>query len=694
MKSLLIMFVCGFAMAATVSRGQTPPAIDETVEAMPEPRPMTVEDLWAMERVGAPAVSPDGRWLAFTVTRFSAEENKGEGDLWLVPSDGSAAPRRLTWNKGSDGSPVWSPDSATLVFVSKRGEDPPQLYRLPMNGGEAEPLTELPIGVSSPKWFPDGKRIAFVATTFPDLDGDFEKIKERLEARKEDKTSAKISDSHVLRYWDHYLTDGTVPHLFVLDLESREIRDLTPGFDRLTGFGSFDWDLAPDGEEAAFSANSTEPPFQKLDFNLFLLSLESGEMKLLTEDNPAWDGGPVYTPDGRYILFGRTRRPDISPDQGVLVRYDRASGEMVELTGEWDYEPNGWVVTPDSSTILFHAQDSGRRNLFAMPVAGGTPRLLVRGGATSGVAVGGGERAIYLSESLSQPPELMAVGLEGGEPKALTTFNAERLAQLTFGEVEDLTFEGADGDSVQMFVIHPPGFDASKSWPLLMLIHGGPHGAFQDSFHFRWNGSLFAAPGHVVAMVNFHGSTGFGQAFAESILGAHAEKPFIDVMKATDLLADRPYIDAERMAAAGGSYGGYLVSWILGHTDRYKALVNHAGVYDLMAQFASDYTWSRGNNYGAEPWEDPVRIDRWSPSRFAASFNTPTLILHGEKDYRVPYTQGINLHHVLTGKGVPSRIVIFPDENHWVLKPQAAKLWWGEVFAWLDQYIGSGPRER
>ncbi len=722
MKSFVLTpFVLAAALAAVPMRAEEPadaspdeqPSDDETQPA--EKRPLTVEDLWAMERVGSPAVSPDGSLVAFTVTTFSKEENKGESDLWLVPSDGSAEPRRLTWQKGADGRPAWSPDGRTLAFVSKRSEDAAshsrasgataQLYLLPMAGGEAEPVTELPIAPGTPKWFPDGKRIAFAAKTFPDLNDDFEKLKERLKERKEDKTKVKISDRRLLRYWDHYMTDGKVHHVFVLDLESREVKDLMPGYDQLTGFRGFDWDLAPGGDEIAFSANTTEPPWQKLNFDLHLLSVESGEIKRITADNlshlrasgaTASEGDPYYTADGRYLLFGYNDRAEIAPDLTHLARYDRKSGEILGLTAGWDREPSGWRVAADGKTVVFHAQDGGRRHLYKMSIDGGEPRRLAEGGATGAVRVAGAGRLVFLKESFRAPDELYTVGLDGGEPERISFFNGRLLDAIDFGSTESTTFEGADGEEVQMHVLLPPGFDRqaglpSRKWPLLVLVHGGPHGAWLDSFHFRWNAALFAAPGYVVAAVNFHGSTGFGQAFAESILGNHADKPFEDVMKATDAMLDRGYIDPERLAAAGGSYGGYMASWILGHTDRFACLINHAGVYDLMAQYASDYTWSRSNNYGASPWQDPERVDRYSPSRFAEHFKTPTLILHGEKDYRVPVTQGINLHGVLTGKGVESRIVIFPDENHWIMKPQAAEIWWAEVHGWLEKHIGKGP---
>ncbi len=653
------------------------------------PRPLSVEDLWAMERVGAPALSPNGAWVAFTLSVYDVEANKGNTDLWLVPADGSAAPRRLTWNEGSDGSPVWSPDSGSLVFVSKRGENPPQLYRLPMTGGEAEPLTELPMGVGRPRWLPDGRGLVFAAKTYPDLNDDFEKLAERAQKRKDDETKAKITESRLLRYWDKYRTDGRVDHLFLLDLETRQVRDLMPGYGGLTGFGSFSWDLSPDGKEAAFAANATEPPFTKLDFNIFLLDLESGEIRGITAENPASDSSPYYTPDGRFLLFGRNHRPEISPDFTRLARYDRSSGEIRELTADWDGQPSDWRAVGDR--VLFRAQARGRRHLYAMSLTGGEPEVIAQGGNITGLATGPSGRIVFSRESFHTPAELFALeSTAGGDPVQITHINQHRLAAIDFGTVEDVTFTGAEDEEAQMFVLYPPGFDRTKKWPLLMLVHGGPHGAWLDSFHYRWNAALFASPGYVVAALNFHGSTGFGQAYAESILGAHAEKPFVDVMRATDHLLATGYIDEKRLAAAGGSYGGYLVSWILGHTDRFAALVNHAGVYDLMAQFASDYTWSRSNNYGASPWEDPARIDRWSPSRYAKNFSTPTLILHGELDYRVPYTQGVNLHGVLTGKGVPSRIVIFPKENHWIQKPQAAGLWWGEVFHWLERHIGKG----
>ncbi|HJQ98485.1 MAG TPA: S9 family peptidase, partial [Candidatus Polarisedimenticolaceae bacterium] len=301
------------------------------------------------------------------------------------------------------------------------------------------------------------------------------------------------------------------------------------------------------------------------------------------------------------------------------------------------------------------------------------------------VAKAGG--VVFTKQSLTAPAEIYRALRDGSGVTALTHVNDERMKAFDVGRVEDMRFKGAAGDEVQMFVVYPPGHDGSKKAPLVQMIHGGPHGSWTDAWSYRWNPLLFAAPGYVVACVNFHGSMGSGQKFADAIVGAHGDKPFTDVMNATDVLIERGIVDPDRMAAAGGSYGGYLTAWILGHTDRFKALVVHAGVYDLLGQFASDSAYGRSNNYGAEPWVDPERIDRYSPSRFAANFKTPTLVIHGEKDYRVPYTQGMNLYGVLTGKGVPAKILVFPEENHWVLKAQSAKIWYGEVLGWLGRWM-------
>lgn len=666
-------------------------ALVASAEPAPK-RPMTVEDLWAMTRVGGPALSPDGKWAVFSATVWSMDENKSNSDLWIVPTDGSAAPRRLTFNEGSDGGPSFSPDGRFILFSSKRGDGPSQLYRLPVDGGEAEKLTDLPVAPEDPKWLPDGSKIVFLAHTWPDLNDDFAAVKKRLDEAEKSKAKAFVSENRLVRYWDRWLTDGRYPHFFALDLATRKVTDLTPGMARQMGLMETGggWDLSPNGGEIAFAANATDPPYATLNYDVFVVGASGGQVVNLTADNPADDVRPRYSPDGRWLLYGRQTRANVDPDFTRLTLRNRDSGATVTLAPGWDVNPSGWEFTPDSTTITLVGEQGGRDHLWALALDATAPRLVRRGGSIGGAQPGPGGIVVYTKQSLLSPAEIFATTLAGEAERALTAFNRERLDGLDLGSYEDVRFRGAGGDEVQMFVVYPPGFDPKKKWPLLQVLHGGPHGSTTDSWHYRWNAALFSSRGVIGVHVNFHGSMGEGQKFAESIVGAHGDKPFEDVMKSTDALIARGFVDPERMAVSGGSYGGYLTSWTISQTPRFKAAIVHAGVYDFLSQMASDVSYGRLENYGGTPWDSPEKIDRWSPSRQAKGFRTPTLVIHGDKDYRVPVTQGLELYGVLQAKGVPSRLVVFPEENHWVLKPQNAKIWWSEFFGWLDRYGVTG----
>ena len=357
------------------------------------------------------------------------------------------------------------------------------------------------------------------------------------------------------------------------------------------------------------------------------------------------------------------------------------------LTDGWDNSAGGWQWTEDGRTLAFTAEVRARVNLYAVDAQGGTPREIHHGGTVAGVELTKSGEAIFQRHAVDAPPEIAAVKLDGTGFRYLTRVNEALMARTSMGDVEEMTFKGAGGDEVQMFVVFPPAFDRAKKYPLVQLVHGGPVGTFGDGFSFRWNPHAFAAPGYVVAMVNFHGSSSFGQKWVESILGAHPDKPFADVMAATDFLIAKGYIDDQKLAAAGGSYGGFMINWIEGHTNRFKALVSHAGVYSLTGQFASDAVEGRQHSYGGYPFTNLENIEKWSPNRFAVNFNTPMLVLHGERDFRVPVTQGLELYGVLTAKGVPARLVYYPDENHWILKPQNSKHWYSEVLGWLARYL-------
>lgn len=656
-------------------------------EPMTAKHRFTVDDMWAVKRVGAPVVSPDGSLVAYTVSTWDAEENRSNADLWLTPVAGGPV-RRLTTSKASDTSVAFSPDGRRIAFVSKRdGDTAAQLYVLSLEGGEAERVTERPTAVSNPKWLKDGRRIAFVSSVLGGAES-AEGTRKGLEARDKAKVKARVTENRLFRFWDRWLTDDEYPHIFVVDLETREVKDLLPGskrhFDLLEGTGSFD--VSPDGATLVFSANSTEPPFKTLNRDVYSVPTAGGPVTNLTASNLADDGDPVFSPDGRTIAYGAEKKADGWPDYTRLAVMDLATGKSTLLTDGWDNAAREWAFSKDGKDIVFHAEVRARVNLYRVPVTGGVPKELHKGGTTSGAAPLPDGGIVFSEHSLTRPPEIVVLDHRGAV-RRLTGVNDALVAEWDLGTVAEKTFKGAGEDEVQMFVLLPPGFEATKKYPLVHLIHGGPVGTFGDAFSFRWNAQAFAAPGYVVAMVNFHGSSSFGQPFVESILGAHPDKPFADVMRATDALVAEGHVDPSRMAAAGGSYGGFLVDWILGHTDRFKALVTHAGVYDLLAQFASDSTYGRQHSYGGYPFTNRDNVEKWSPNRYAAAFVTPTLVLHGERDFRVPVGQGLELYGTLTAKGVPARLVCYPDENHWILKGANSKHWYGEVLGWLDRWL-------
>ncbi len=519
-------------------------------------KPLTVEDIWSVQRVGAPVLSPDGKSVAYTLATYDMDENRSNADVWLVPVAGGPA-RRLTTGKTSETSPVWSPDGRRLAFVSKReGDAATQIYLLPLDGGEAERLTEMPLGVSNPKWLPDGSRIAFVSAVVAGAETP-EGTKKAVDAREKGKVKARVTESRLYRFWDRWLTDDEFPHIFLVDVATRKVTDLLPGSRRYFGLqdGEGDYDVSPDGKTIVFAANRTEPPYRELNSDLFAVSIEGGPPRNLTADNPASDSGPRFSPDGRRLAYGIERKADGWPDYTRLALMDMASGRTTVLTEGWDNSAAGWTWTRDGQTLVFHAEARGRTNLYRVAAVGGTPKGIHYGGTASGAEVTPDGKIVFSRQSFDRPPELAVVGLDGAGLRPLTSVNDALAATWDLGAVKDLTFKGAGGEDVQMYLVFPPGFAPGRKYPLVHLVHGGPHNSFGDGFHFRWNAHAFAAPGYVVALVNFHGSSGFGQPFLESILGAHGDKPFTDLMKATDFLIEKGMVDGDRMAAAGGSRG-------------------------------------------------------------------------------------------------------------------------------------------
>jgi dipeptidyl aminopeptidase/acylaminoacyl peptidase len=479
-----------------------------------------------------------------------------------------------------------------------------------------------------------------------------------------------------------------VPHLFIVDLATRAVRDLTPRsshwFDWMDMCGQYD--IAPDGREIAYAGVVFDDQRSLLRSAIFTVPMAGGEPTCLTADHPADDIWPRYTRDGRSIVYGMSHDPFFYADRIRLMRYDRSARTHAALLDQWNLSPTHWEFGPDG-TLYIEAEDAGRVSLFAVR-AGAEPQPIVRGGTIAGLRPAGDGRLYFTLQTLMAPPEVHCAEAAGGAATRVTRFTEPALAGIAMGEVREVQFEGASGESVQMYVILPVGHDPARKYPLVQVVHGGPHGISADSFHFRWNAQLFAAPGYVAAMVNFQGSTSWGQDFAKRIQGAWGERPLEDVMRATDLLVGSGLVDESRMAAAGGSYGGYMAAWIAGHTDRFRCIVNHAGVFDTLAQYASDVTQGRAQSFGGEPWDGLERIDRWNPARHTHAMVTPMLVIHGERDFRVPVTQGLECYGMLKAKGVPARLVYFPDENHWVLKPRNSIFWYREVQGWLKRWLG------
>ncbi|HUF61218.1 MAG TPA: S9 family peptidase [Verrucomicrobiales bacterium] len=668
-------------------------------------RLITPHDLWAMKRLGSPALSPDGSMAVFTVTEWSIEKNKSTTHLWVVDLAGGVPWRLTSAPNATDASPRWSPDGGRIAFTSKRGEDESSaLYVMSIDGGEPEKILELPYAITSPRWMPGGDSLVVATSVIPELAGTLDDdglaaMRKEIKRRKDSKITAKATEDRQFRFWDQWLTDGLAHRLLLVDLASREFTDLTPGFDRMfvtvgQTAPEVRFDVAPDGGNIAVTMNSTPPPYDDVpNHDIYLIPTDgSGALKNLTSENPGADGGAVFAPDGRSFVFTRTKSPYYNGEFAKLFRHDLTTGENLSLTEALDYAIGSAAFSPDSRTLWLTAEDKGSLPVFKMNGDGADFASVFRQGTSSGLDAAGGA-AVFLNNTAGRPDELFALDPATGTARQITHFNADLLVQLDLGSAEEYWFDGAGGDRVQGFLFLPPSFDAAKSYPLLQLMHGGPHTMAGDAWSYRWNAHVFAATGHVTTWVNRHGSTGFGQSFSQSILNAWGDKPLEDILKATDfLLARFSNIDPKRLAAAGGSYGGYMAAWAAGHTDRFACLINHAGVNDFITQYGADVTsYSFAQVLGGAPWDNPEGMQRNNPMSYAKNFQTPMLIIHGQLDYRVPYANGTALYGVYRAMGLPARLIIFPDENHWILTPQNSIYWNWEFQRWLARWTGGTP---
>jgi dipeptidyl aminopeptidase/acylaminoacyl peptidase len=676
--ALRFVMVTALAVAALVA---------SAAQAVAQQRPMTAEDLWSMGRVGAPVVSPDGRSVVYTVTRYDLETGRGRTHLWLVPVAGGE-PRQLTHGDVSSSSPAWSPDGRSIAFVSNRNEDGAQIWLMPAEGGEARQLTRVEGGAGGPVWSRGGSLMAFTSRVW--VDGD--EAGQRLRRLADSPASAQVYDDLMVRHWDGWI-DGKRSHVFVVDPASAETRDLTPGaYDSppiaLGGFQ--DYDLSPDGAELAFVRNVDSPVAVGTGNNVWLVPTAGGEPRRLSSGDGN-DVAPQYSPDGRWIAWLSQERPGFEADRAVLMLHDRRSGQIRALTAGLDRSLNSYQWSPDSRTIFFNAQDEVNVRIYRVAVRDANVRPVTDGAYDGAFAlVGDGSQIVVARQHAHQPTELVVVDDRGRERRRLTRVNDELVAQLALQPLETFWHGGADGARVQSFMVKPPDFDPSRRYPVIFLVHGGPQGAWSDNFHYRWNYNLFAAPGYVVIAPNPRGSTGFGQQFTDEISRDWGGRVFTDLMMALDhALAEYPFLDGERVAAAGASYGGYMMNWLQGNAgDRFRTLVNHAGVFDLRSMyFATEELWFPEWEFGGPPWQAHEDYERWNPALQVDRWRTPMLVIHGQLDFRVPVEQGLGAFTALRRQGVPARLLYFPDEGHWVLRPANALVWWETVFEWLEEWL-------
>ncbi len=668
----------------------------------------SVEDLWKIERVSGVALSPDGAQAVCSVASHSMADNKAESSLWLLSTFGGG-PRRLTHCGEKDGQAAWSPTGEAIAFVAKREQqgkkdDAPQLYLIAPDGGEARRVSDFAPGIDAFKWFPDGRRIAFVAWVWPELKGTKAQVKKWREF-KDRKESAYVTSETAYRFWDHNLPMGRVAHLHVLDVKTGRVRDLfeSSGYELMRADPDANvFDIAPDGRGIVFAFDPA--PVKRLDnhFALAEFDVRSGRIERIALDAD-WDfAAPRYSPDGHRIAFAACHRAKrhTMPDQlAVLERGGRRAKPGWRLIGaDWDRSldsPLRW--SPHNDAVLFTAEDRGRRHLFQLALDAAEPQLIARGGWVQGFDVAG-DVLVTVADATHHPARVHAQRIGSADaPLRLERFNDDLLAPFKFSPGEEVEVRGANGEPVQMWLTFPPGFSKTagakskskvKKYPLLHSIHGGPHSCTGDTFHYRWNSQAFAARGYVVAGVNYHGSSSFGFKFLDSITHRWGELELQDVEAGTDWLLAQPWADAKRVFATGGSYGGYMVAWMNAHVapGRYNAYICHAGCFDWTAMFAGDaYTWF-AKEIGADYWADMAKVHSQSPHAFAATMQTPTLVIHGAQDYRVPDAQGLAYYNTLKAKGIDARLVWFPDENHWILKPRNSRLWYEEYFCWLERH--------
>ncbi|HEV7605868.1 MAG TPA: S9 family peptidase [Steroidobacteraceae bacterium] len=680
--------------------------------AVPAPKRIpTHEDIWLMKRVGPPQVSPDGRWIVASVIEPAYDDVAQLSDLWLIDTAAQNSSRRLTSTRRPESGVTWSPDSRRIAFSAQRdNDDVAQIYSLDLAaGGEAQRLTSISGGARSPTFSHDGRQIAFVSLMYPQALDDAAN-KEQIEAHRARKTNARIYDGFPVRSWDRWL-DERQARVFVQALDADGLangapRDLLAGTKLAASAGfagrqtdtgeEIEVEFTPDNQAVVFAAttNRNAAAYAFTDAQLFVVNVSGSEPRQITTGSDTWSQ-PRFTPDGSTLLA-------VLETQGASV-YNASRVAALSwpelrksvLTTKLDRSVGSFAVSPDSRTLYFTAEEAGNEKLFSVRLGGGSVQTLFAVGKGSftnlAIPTKSFKVALYANwESASAPGEIALVSPLGGSALVLTKFNAARASQLELPPVENFWFTSSRGKRIHSFVVRPPGFDPSKKYPLFVMIHGGPHSMWRDQFFVRWNYHLLAAPGYVLLLTNYSGSTGFGEEFARSIQGDPLKGPADEINEAADAaIRQFPFIDGSRQCAGGASYGGHLANWLQGTTTRYRCLVSHAGLVNLETQWGtSDTIYSREVNLGGPPWEQGSVWREQNPIRYAAKFRTPVLVTVGENDFRVPLNNSLEYWSALQRMKVPSRLIVFPDENHWIQKGEDSRLFYAEVSAWLARWLG------
>ncbi len=664
------------------------------VQAQQNPA-FSFSDLMKIRRVGDPQISPDGKTVAFTIGDVNMTANKTLTQIYTVSIDGSNL-RQITKGDKSNSSPRWSPDGTKIAFTTGG-----QIWTMSPDGNNAAQITKISTGAGNPVWSPDGRMIAFSTEVHPDC-ADDQCNQKYDEAVENGKVKARVTERLLYRHWTEW-RDVKRTHVFVVASEGGTARDVTPGdFDAPPYAAStgFDYAFSPDSKEIAYLRNPDKVEATSTNSDIFIVSLGGGTARNITAANKGYDASPAYTPDGKYIIYRSQATEGFESDRWRIMRFNRNNGETIELSTGLDLQADDFTITRDGKTVYFTANNRGLAPIYSLPVesTGGKNQpsyaAVLKEGFSSNLNVSpDGKTIVFVGNSLVSPPEIIRADASGKNVVALTNVNGEMINAFNLKKAESVEWNGAANQSVHGFLLKPANFDANKKYPMLVLIHGGPQGAWNDNWGYRWNPQIFANAGYVVFMPNPRGSTGYGQKFINDISGDWGGKAYVDIMNGvSEVLQKNSFIDKNRIGAAGASYGGYMVDWLLGHNDdsrfKFKAFVSHAGVFNLESMASvTEELWFVNYEFKGMPWENPVNYEKWSPHKFVKNFNTPTLVTAGEIDYRVPVDQDYQLFTALQLKNVPSKLVVFPDEGHWILKPQNSEFWYKNVLDWFGKYL-------